>query len=88
VSLPAAYLINKKPRLITKFAKASLFYIFVLTSFELTALYLNQWRFTGEFIWLIPIFGTTLPIEEFVFWIILGTPVGLAYYELYMDDGK
>lgn len=87
-SIPFFYLIFKKPRLVGKLLKAGVFNIFLFLSFELTALKLDQWRFPGEYIGTIGLFGLVFPFEEFVFWIILGTPVMLSYYELFVDDGK
>jgi hypothetical protein len=87
-AVPFFYLISKRPRLIGKLLKAGLFNIFLFLSFELTALTLDQWRFPGEYIGTISLFGLIFPIEEFVFWIMLGTPIILSYYELFIDDGR
>ena len=87
-SIPFFYLICKKPHLIGKLLKAGIFNIFLFLSFELTALKLDQWRFPGEYIGSVSLFGLIFPLEEFVFWIVLGTPIILSYYELFVDDGK
>ncbi|MDO8495937.1 MAG: hypothetical protein Q7S43_00585 [bacterium] len=87
-STPFFYLIFKKPHLIGKLLKAGIFNIFLFLSFELTALKLDQWRFPGEYIGTVSLFGVQFPFEEFIFWILLGTPIILSYYELYVDDGK
>lgn len=87
-SFPFFYLIFKKPHLVGKLLTAGIFNIFLFLSFELTALKLDQWRFPGEYIGKVSIFGLWFPFEEFVFWILLGTPIVLSYYELYVDDGK
>jgi len=62
--------------------------IFVFLSFEITALKLDQWRFLGEYLGLIPLFGVYIPYEEFFFWIIMSTIISLTYYEFLIDDGK
>lgn len=87
-SLPFFYLIFRKPYLVSKLLKAGIFNIFLFLSFELTALKLDQWRFPGEYIGKVSLLGLQFPFEEFVFWILLGTPIILSYYELYVDDGK
>jgi len=87
-AIPFFYLILKKPHLIGKLLKAGIFNIFLFLSFELTALRLNQWRFPGEYIGTVSLLGLQFPLEEFVFWIILGAPIILSYYELFIDDGK
>jgi hypothetical protein len=87
-SLPFFYVIFKKPRLIGKLLKAGIFSTFLFLSFELTALVLDQWRFPGQYIGHIQLFGLQFPFEEFVFWILFGTPIVLSYYELFVDDGK
>lgn len=87
-AIPLYYLIYKKPRLAGKLFKAGLFNIFLFLSFELTALTLDQWRFPGNYIGQIQLFGLIFPFEEFIFWIILGTPMILSYYEIFVDDEK
>jgi len=87
-AFPFFYVIIKKPHLAGKLLKAGIFNIFLFLSFELTALKLDQWRFPGEYIGSIQLFGLQFPFEEFIFWIILGTPIILSYYELFVDDGK
>ncbi|MBP7966835.1 hypothetical protein KAZ66_01045 [Candidatus Woesebacteria bacterium] len=87
-ALPFFYLIARKPHLVGKLLKAGLFNIFLFLSFELTALSLDQWRFPGEYIGSIQLFGLVFPFEEFVFWIVLGTPIILSYYEIFIDDDK
>lgn len=88
ISTPLYYLIYKKSRLAGKLLKAGLFSIFLFLSYELTALYLDLWRFPGNYIGQVQLFGIAFPFEEFVFWIILGAPASLSFYELYVDDGK
>ncbi len=87
-AFPFLYLVFTRPYLIGKLLKAGIFNIFLFLSFELTALHLDQWRFPGEYIGYVQLFGLQFPFEEFVFWILLGTPIILSYYELFVDDGK
>ncbi len=85
-ALPFFYVIFKDPHMVGKLLKADVFNIFLFLSFELTALKLNQWRFPGQYIGTIQLFGLTFPFEEFTFWIVWGTPIMLSYYELFIDD--
>lgn len=87
-TIPFFYLVFKRPHLIGKLFQAGLFSIFLFLSFELTALKLDQWRFPGQYIGHVQLFGLQFPFEEFVFWIILSTPVMLSYYELFIDEKK
>jgi len=77
---PFFYFIYKNPELLTKFLKISLYFAFLLLVFELTALKLDQWRFPGEYIASINVFGQILPFEEIFFWILISTSVVLSYY--------
>ena len=54
--------------------------------YELTALHLNQWHFPGQYVGLVRFGSVTLPIEEFVIWILMSSMIVLSYYELYVDD--
>ncbi len=84
-SLPFFYLIFIKPSLVKHLLQASVFNLFLYLSFELTALYLDQWRFPGQYIGHVKLFNQVFPVEELVFWILLGTPIMLAYYKIFID---
>lgn len=86
--IPFLLFIVRKPTLLNKFLKVSLFFIFLYLSFELTALKLGQWHFPGQYIGTIKIFGLSLPFEEFFFWILASSTVMLSYYEFFVDDEK
>lgn len=85
---PLVYLAARNLKLLGKLMKASLFPIFLFLVFELTALKLDQWRFPGQYFGTVQLFGLTFPIEEFFFWIIMGTSITLSYYELLVDDER
>lgn len=87
-SIPLLYVIFKKPNLLGKLLQAGLFFVFVLLSFEVTALRLDQWRFPGEYIGYVRFLGETFPFEEFFFFVLLSVPMMLAAYELFIDDEK
>ena len=84
-SIPFFYLIFRKPSLVKHLLRASVFNIFLYFSFELTALYLDQWRFPGQYIGHVKLLGQVFPVEELIFWILFGTPVMLAYYKIFID---
>jgi len=83
-----AYMCFMKPRLIAKTAKLGAFFFVLFLACELTSLKTNLWSFPGQYIGLVTLFGLTFPIEEFIFWICLGAPSVIAYYEFSIDDGK
>lgn len=91
VFVPIALLILKKPNaleLLGKFTLASGFFFFVDMTHELTALHTHQWYFPGQYIGIISVTGVTFPIEELVLFITFSTFSFLAYYELFVDDGR
>jgi len=91
VLFPLAVLIYRKKNLLTllgKFTLANAFIAVVNLVHELTALSAHQWYFAGEYIGQVAIFGIAFPIEEFVLYVLLSGYAFLAYYELYVDDGR
>ena len=87
-SIPMIYLLLTRPRFITKFFKLACFFFILFLVFELTALTLGQWSFPGQYVGMVEIMNLSFPFEEFFFWIILGSPLFVSYYELIIDDGK
>lgn len=83
---PLIYTLYRKPKLLIKFLKAAAFFVPLYLAYEITGLALGQWDFPGMYIGTIDIQGLVLPIEEFLFWIVLSSVVVLSYYELYIDD--
>lgn len=88
--IPLLYLLWNNPSLIKKFLLISPYFLFLLFSYEIVAVKLGHWYWTGRYIKNInfTLLGVWFPLEELVFWIILGSTVVLSYYELYVDDGK
>lgn len=79
----------KKPYfLLRKFLPTAIFFVFVHLAHELTALKLGQWYFPGQYLANINLSGLVFPIEELVFWILLGTLIVLAWYEYFVDDER
>jgi len=86
---PTSILLLRDKNIFKKILLPGLFFIPMHLLQEATGLLLNQWYFPGEYFALVPMPGTrTVPIEEFVIWIVLGSVAVLSYYELYIDDGK
>lgn len=87
-SLPAIFFIIKKPSLLKKFLKVSLFFIFLYLIFEFTSLKLDHWRFSGQYIGAVDFWGLRFPFEELFFWILISNAIALSYYEFFVDDNK
>lgn len=85
---PLAYIVYWKPKLLSKVTKLGLFFFVLALMIEVTSLQYGLWRFPGEYIGLVSMFGVTFPFEEFVFWICLCAPAVVAWYEFSIDDGK
>lgn len=84
--LPLVVVALKKPRLAVKFLKIAPFFFFLFMAFELTALYLDQWSFPGQYLGYVQILDFSIPLEEFFFWIVVSSMVVLSDYELAVDD--
>lgn len=69
---------------------AAFYFFFFSLVYELTALTLGQWSFPAEnqFIGFVEFLGLRFPLEEFIFWIMLGTSATLVLYEFFNDDRK
>ena len=85
---PLWYLLFIHPKLWKKLAITSLVFIPVYSLFEFVALGNGWWWFGGEYIASISIGGILLPVEELIYWIILGAGTVAAYHELFLDDGR
>lgn len=88
VSVPFLIILLKKPKLLWHTVPMIVYFFFVYLAHEVTALHLDQWRFPGDYIGWLHMFGVSFPIEEFVFWIILSSLIGSIYYELSFDNQK
>ena len=78
----------KRPKLIIHSLLLVPYFSFVYISHELTALYLGQWRFPGDYIGWVSMFGIQFPVEELIFWIILSSLAVSVYYEFLFDNEK
>ena len=87
VLIPVFFVELRFPQFITKFFKAGAYFFILTLLYELTALRLGWWHFPvdGKFIGWVTIFGLQFPLEEFIFWIMLGAMSFLSYFEYYDD---
>lgn len=86
---PAIVLLLRRPSIIWKIVAPALFFMPMHIAHEISSLYLGHWYFPGTYLAIVPLPGNTgVPIEEFVVWIVLGSVLTLAYYELYIDDER
>jgi hypothetical protein len=89
IILPIILTFFKSPRLFTKLIKVGIYFSFLSLIYELTALYLDQWVFPGGgTLGLVGVGKIRFPVEELVFWIMLGSIGGLSLYEFFDDDEK
>lgn len=86
--IPLAYISLKRPRLFPKFLEVVPFFAFLYLAFEIIALKLGLWSFSGEYIGQVTLLGVSFPFEEFFFWIISSSAVAASYHELYLDDQR
>ena len=87
--LPLVTFLSFFPKFWTKYLKIGIYFLGLSLLFELVGLQTNQWTFPGHnFISFIEIFGLRIPVEEFLFWIVLGVPWILSYYEFFADDKR
>lgn len=87
-SIPFFIIFFKKPKLVWHTIPMVAYFSFVYLTHEISGLHLDQWRFSGDYIGWVNMFGVSFPIEEFVFWIILSSLIGSIYYELSFDNQK
>lgn len=86
VLLSIVYIIFKDRKLLPKLITFSLILLPFSLVYELIGIKLHHWEFSGEYIGLINIAGLSMPIEEFILWIMLGSASIAAYYEIFVDD--
>jgi len=75
------------PQLAHKILRTVPYNFVVALIFEITALYLQQWSWPGNtYIGWVEFLSLRFPLEEFIFYLILGSAVVLMYFELLADD--
>lgn len=86
--IPIGYVIKKRPNMILKFIKTGAFFFMLFLIYELTAVKLGQWYFSGQYIGWVELFGLKFPFEELLYWMGLSPFVVLSLYEGFVDNGK
>jgi len=71
-----------------KFFKSSFYTAYLFLFFELAALINGNWFFPGKYIASILIMNHAFPLEEFIFFVLLGNAGVLTFYEFFDDDRK
>lgn len=87
--IPCLSFISFFPKLLSKYIKTTIYFFGLSLIFELTALQLGQWTFSGNnFVFWIKIYNFTFPFEELFFYMIMFNIAVLSYYEFFDDDRK
>jgi hypothetical protein len=88
LAIPLVSALSFFPRLFSKYAKIGAYFAVLLAMFEYTGLTLNHWVFPGDgFIGWLPYFGYRIPVEELLFFIVIGATSLISFYEFF-DDGE
>ncbi|MBI3027739.1 hypothetical protein HYY70_06540 [Candidatus Woesearchaeota archaeon] len=86
-AIPTILFISSYPYFIVTFLKTQVFFFYVHMIFELIAMKLNHWVYTGtHFIGWVTILNLKFPLEEFFFVIMLGAFETCTYYEFFTND--
>ena len=77
-------------RFLKKLVPLAVFFFFYSFVMEIRAVQYGLWTFhdTANYLGTITIFGAAFPVEEVIFWMLLGPIVAVAYYETFADDGR
>lgn len=83
--LPFLFALLRFPDLYNALLIIGVYFAYLSFIYEVTALSLGQWTFpaANQFIGFVHVGGVTFPIEEFLFWIILGSLATLTYYRYF-----
>ncbi len=86
--LPVVIEVLEFPSTARRIAEAGAYFFFFTFIHEITALKLGIWEFVGghtSFIGWVSVLGVTLPVEEVLFYFILGSMAAIVYYDLWDD---
>jgi hypothetical protein len=88
--IPVSFVVVKWPRLTRRMLLATVYFFGFTLLYELTAVTLGHWRWPalGQVIGFITILGVSFPVEEFLFWILLGAAGTIAVYHAFDDDAR
>ncbi|MCF6276729.1 MAG: hypothetical protein L3J07_02655 [Candidatus Magasanikbacteria bacterium] len=88
--IPISFVYFKFPKLRIKLVKIGAYFFVFSLLHEIVGLALNQWVFPPEtlFVGWVYLFGLQFPLEELVFFMVLGAMAIVSFYEIFNDDGK
>jgi Na+/H+-dicarboxylate symporter len=88
--IPISLTLWKHPRLLAKFTLTTVYFAAFSLLNEITGITLGHWFYPGinQHIGKVSMLGVWFPLEEFVFWILLGGMATLAWYEHFADDNR
>ena len=86
ISIIFILIAHTKPKLVWHTFPIVIYFAFVYITHEVTALWLRQWSFPGDYVGMVHILGVSFPTEELIFWIILSSLMGAVFYELNFDN--
>lgn len=83
--LPFLFALFRFPELHSALLVIGSYFAYLSVIYEVTALSLGQWTFpaANQFIGFVSIGNVMFPIEEFLFWILLGSLAALTYYRYF-----
>lgn len=84
------YLFGGRMDFLKKLIPLGVFFFLFAMIMEIQALRFGLWSFPDvqNYLGLVTFFGVAFPIEELIFWMILGPSAAIAYYEIFADDNK
>lgn len=85
--IPIILVLLRFPSQFDALLKTTVYFFYLAFLFEIVALTLGQWAFPAEaqFIGFINIASIRFPVEELLFWILLGGMAALSYYKFFDD---
>lgn len=88
--IPITFVMGKYKRLFSKTLHAGIFFSIISFAYEIIALKNGYWVFPNaeQHIGMVYISSIAFPLEEFVFWILLGSIAILSFYEFFYDDRR
>lgn len=89
IILPIILCFFNFPKFVLKYAKVAIYFLVLNTLHEMVGLELGQWTFPGSnFIGWVDLWKYKIPIEEFIFFLVLISFGVLTFYEYFDDDRK
>ena len=89
ISVPIVVALVHTRRLVWKFWPLGIYFLLVAGLTEWVGLTHNHWVFGGtNYLGGLKLWGSFLPIDEIIFWLLLGAPGLISWYEMFADDWK